>query len=57
MQNQESCVINEGRATYYFKLERGTGQGNPVSPYFFIFILDTAFLFIMQNEHINGLNT
>ena len=57
MQNQESCVINGGRATYYFKLERGTGQGNPVSPYFFIFILDTAFLFIMQNEHINGLNT
>ena len=31
IQNQESCVINEATTTNYFKLERGTRQGNPIS--------------------------
>ena len=56
IQNQESCVINGGTTTDYFKLERGTRQGNPISAYLFILVLEIAFLFIMQNENINGLN-
>ena len=48
----------EGRwtATNYFKLERGTRQGDLISLYLFILVLEIVFLFIMQNENINGLN-
>ena len=56
MQNQESCVINGGTTTNYFKLERGTRQGDSISAYLFILVLEIEFLFIMQNEIINGLN-
>ena len=28
-----SCVINGGKTSKYFKLERGTGQGDPISAY------------------------
>ena len=33
---QESRVLNGGKTTRYFKLERGTRQGNPISAYLFI---------------------
>ena len=56
MQNQEYWVINEGTTTNYFKLERGTTQGDPISAYLFTIVLEIAFLFIMQNKNINGLN-
>ena len=55
-QNQESCVINEGTTTNYFKLERAPRQGDPISEYLFILVLEMEFLFIMQNKNINGLN-
>ena len=55
IQYQESCVINGGTTTNYFKLERGNRQGHLISAYLFILVLETAFLFIMQNEKINGL--
>ena len=35
LNNQESCVINGGFTTQYFKLERGTRQGDPISAYLF----------------------
>ena len=56
MQNKESCVIHGETTTIYFKLERGTRQGGPISAYLFILVLETAVLFIMQNENNNGLN-
>ena len=32
LKNQESCIINGGQITKYFKLERGTRQGDPSQP-------------------------
>ena len=56
IRNQESCIINGGTTTNYFKLERGTRQGNPILGYLFILVLEIAFLLIIQKESINGLN-
>ena len=36
MKNPELCVINGSKTTPYFKLERGTRQGDPISVYLFI---------------------
>ena len=33
LKNQESCVINGGTTTKYFKLNRGARQGDPISAY------------------------
>ena len=55
IKNQESCVINGG-TTNYFKLERNTRHGDPVSAYLFILVLEIAFLFILQNRNIKGLH-
>ena len=56
MQNHECCVISRGTTTNYFKPERGNRQGHPNSAYLFILVLEIAFLFIIQNKNINGLN-
>ena len=56
MQSQESSVINGGTTINYFKLQIGTRQGDPVSAYLFILVLEIALWFIIQSEKINGLN-
>ena len=56
IRNQESCVINGGTATNYFKLERNTRHGDPVSAYLFVLVLEIAFLFILQDENIKDLH-
>ena len=33
---QESCIINEGKTTKYFELQKGARQGDAVSAYLFI---------------------
>ena len=56
LKNQESCVINGGTTTKYFKLNRGARQGDPISAYLFIFAFEILFLLIKENPHIKGLN-
>ena len=55
MKNLESCVINGGKTTPYFKLERGTRQGDPVSAYLFIIALEVVFSLIKANPDIEGI--
>ena len=55
MKNLESCVINGSKTTPYFKLERGTRQGDPVAEYLFIIALEVVFSLIKANPDIEGL--
>ena len=55
LNNQESCIINGGFTTKYFKLDKGTRQGDPISAYLFILVLEIVFNLIKQNKDIHGL--
>ena len=39
----------------YFKLDRGTSQGDPVSAYLFILVLEALFAVIKLNQNIDKL--
>ena len=56
LKNQESCIINGGNTTKHFKLEKGTRQGDPISAYLFILVLEIVYLSIKENKKIKGLN-
>ena len=56
LNNQESCIINGGKTTKYFKLERGARQGEPISAYLFILVLEIFFIFVKNNPKVKGLN-
>ena len=49
-------IVNGGTTTNYFKLEKDTRQGDPISAYLFILVLKIVFLFTKKSKKINGLN-
>ena len=54
--DQESCVMNGGFSTGYFTLERGARQGDPISAYLFIIVLEIFFIMVRANNDIKGIN-
>ena len=53
--NIESCVLNNGWSTDFFKLERGVRQGCPLSPYLFVLGVEILAEKIRKNETIKGI--
>ena len=43
--------------TKYFKLERYARQGDPMSAYLFILVLEILFIFVKNNPKVKGLKT
>ena len=53
--NIPSCVLNKGFSTAPFSVERGVRQGDPVSPYLFIIVLETLCIGIRGSKDIQGI--
>jgi hypothetical protein len=55
VKNQMSCVTNGGTTTTYFDLLRGCRQGDPISAYLFIMVIEVFFHMVRTNRLIEGL--
>ena len=53
--NISSCVLNNGFSTRLFEVQRGVRQGDPLSPYFFIMVLEILAIAIRENNNIRGI--
>ena len=51
----ESAVMNMGKTTKYFKLERGARQGDPIAPYLFLIAIEP--LLRQIKEQCRGVDT
>ena len=51
----ESCIIQNGFMSDFFKLKRGCRQGDPISPYIFILSAEILGKMIRKNENIKGI--
>ena len=51
----ESCILNNGWPSNFFKLSRGVRQGCPLSPYLFILSVEILADAIRQKKEIRGI--
>ena len=48
--------MNGGNSTGYFNLERGARQGDPISAYLFILVIEVFFQMVRRDRSIKGVN-
>jgi exonuclease III len=53
--NIESTVLNNGKSSQFFRLERGVRQGCPLSAYLFIITIEILATHIRNNPNIKGI--
>ena len=52
----QSCVINNGHMSDFFKIKRGVRQGCPLSPYLFIVTIEILYKTVLKDNNIKGVN-
>ena len=50
-----SCAINNGTSSGYFSITRGVRQGDQMSPYLFILLLEALAQMVRDESQIKGL--
>ena len=51
-----SCVMNGGTSTGYFVIGRGVRQGDPLSPYLFLVVIEILAHALRKDETFKGIN-
>ena len=51
----ESCVVNNGTSTKYFKVKRGVRQGDPIAAYIFTLVIELLAIQIRNTNEIKGI--
>ena len=52
LNKQESCILNDGHSSGFFPLSSGTHQGDPISAFLFILVIEILFIQIRNNRNI-----
>ena len=53
--NISSCVVNNDFSTQHFTVERGVRQGDPLSAYLFIIVLEILCISLRNSKNIHGI--